>query len=66
MRYRRLGRTGLEVSELGLGGLFLASFAAEREEARRAVHRAVELGVNYIDTAPGYYDSEAYGAVSPV
>lgn len=59
MRYRVLGRTGVEVSELGLGGLFLASFAAEREEARRVVHRAVELGINYIDTAPGYYDSEA-------
>ncbi len=59
MRYRKLGRTGLEVSELALGGLFLASFAAQREEARRVVRRAVELGVNYIDTAPGYHDSEA-------
>lgn len=59
MRYRKLGKTGLEVSELGMGGLFVASFAAEREEARRAVRRALALGVNYIDTAPGYHDSEA-------
>jgi aryl-alcohol dehydrogenase-like predicted oxidoreductase len=58
MRYRKLGKTGLDVSELALGGLFLASFAAQREEARRVVQRAVELGVNYIDTAPGYLDSE--------
>ena len=58
MRYRRLGETGLEVSEVGMGGLFVASFAAERDEARRAVQRALELGVNYIDTAPGYHDSE--------
>jgi aryl-alcohol dehydrogenase-like predicted oxidoreductase len=58
MRYRKLGKTGLDVSELAMGGLFIASFAAEREEARRAVHRALELGVNYIDTAPGYHDSE--------
>jgi aryl-alcohol dehydrogenase-like predicted oxidoreductase len=58
MRYRTLGKTGLEVSELAMGGLFIASFAAEREEARRAVHRALELGVNYVDTAPGYHDSE--------
>jgi aryl-alcohol dehydrogenase-like predicted oxidoreductase len=53
-----LGKTGLQVSELGLGGLFISSFGAERQEARRAVHRALELGVNYIDTAPGYHDSE--------
>ena len=58
MRYRTLGKTGLQVSELGMGGLFVSSFGAEREEARRAVRRALELGVNYVDTAPGYLDSE--------
>jgi aryl-alcohol dehydrogenase-like predicted oxidoreductase len=58
MRYRTLGKTGLEVSELGLGGLFVSSFGAERDQACRAVHRALELGVNYVDTAPGYGDSE--------
>ena len=58
MKYRKLGETGFEVSELAMGGLFVASFATDKEEARRAVHRALELGVNYIDTAPGYYNSE--------
>ena len=58
MKYRALGKTGIQVSELGLGGLFISSFGAERQEARRAVHRALELGVNYVDTAPGYRDSE--------
>ena len=58
MRYRTLGKTGLQVSELSMGGLFVSSFGATREEARRAVRRALELGVNYIDTAPGYGDSE--------
>ncbi len=58
MNYRKLGKTGLEVSELGMGGLFISSVGAVKEEARRAVHRALELGVNYIDTAPGYRDSE--------
>jgi aryl-alcohol dehydrogenase-like predicted oxidoreductase len=58
MNYRTLGKTGLRVSELGLGGLFVSSLGAAREEARRAVHRALELGVNYIDTAPTYRDSE--------
>jgi aryl-alcohol dehydrogenase-like predicted oxidoreductase len=43
-----------------LGGLFLSRYGGnDQDEARRAVHRALELGVNYIDTAPGYLDSEA-------
>src|SRR4030095_13750474 len=60
MEKRILGRTGLEVSVLGLGGLFLSRLGAnDQEEARRATHRALDLGVNYVDTAPGYLDSEA-------
>lgn len=58
MNYRTLGKTGLRVSELGLGGLFVSKYGSTREEARRACHRALELGVNYVDTAPGYLDSE--------
>jgi aryl-alcohol dehydrogenase-like predicted oxidoreductase len=58
MNHRRLVKTGLMVSELGMGGLFVSSFAAEREEGCRAVRRALELGINYVDTAPGYRDSE--------
>jgi aryl-alcohol dehydrogenase-like predicted oxidoreductase len=58
MKYRTLGKTGLRISEVGMGGLFISSVGAVRDEARRAVHRALELGVNYIDTAPGYRDSE--------
>lgn len=59
MKYRTLGKTGLKVSELAMGGLFVASFATSRDQARHAVRRALELGVNYVDTAPGYHDSEA-------
>ncbi len=55
---RTLGRTGVEVSRLGLGGLFVASFLSERQQAIATIHRALELGVNYIDTAPGYGNSE--------
>ncbi len=46
------------VSRLGLGGLFIARTATTPDEARRLVHRALELGINYIDTAPTYGDSE--------
>jgi aryl-alcohol dehydrogenase-like predicted oxidoreductase len=59
MEMRPLGRTGLEVSVLGMGGLFVSRVGGhDRADARRAVHRALELGVNYVDTAPSYADSE--------
>jgi aryl-alcohol dehydrogenase-like predicted oxidoreductase len=58
MKTRVLGKTGLRVSELGLGGLFISSVGGEFEQARKAILRAIELGVNYIDTAPGYANSE--------
>ncbi len=58
MKTRTLGRTGLAVGELALGGLFVASFASPLETARRTVARALDLGVNYIDTAPTYGNSE--------
>jgi aryl-alcohol dehydrogenase-like predicted oxidoreductase len=58
MEYRTLGRTDLQVSALGfgcgnVGGLMVRGAPAERE---RAVARAVELGINYFDTAPSYGD----------
>ena len=59
MEKRILGRTGLEVSVLGMGGLFVSKVGGRgREEACRAARRALELGVSYVDTAPNYADSE--------
>jgi len=56
MLYRKLGRTGLEVSVIGLGCAQLGS--SSTEYALELVHRALELGVNYFDTARSYWDSE--------
>ncbi len=53
-----LGRTGLDVSRISLGGLFVSSYGAAFAQAREAVQRAVELGINYVDTAPMYGNSE--------
>lgn len=58
MKYRAFGQTGFQVSELGLGGLFVSRHGGEREQGIAAVRRALDLGVNYIDTAPSYGDSE--------
>ncbi len=61
MESRVLGRTGLRVSALGfgcgnVGGLMVRGTPAERE---RAVGRALELGINYFDTAPIYGDGRS-------
>jgi aryl-alcohol dehydrogenase-like predicted oxidoreductase len=58
IRKRTLGKTGLQVSELGLGGLFTSDLGGGVAGSAALVRRAIELGVNYIDTAPGYANSE--------
>jgi aryl-alcohol dehydrogenase-like predicted oxidoreductase len=58
MKQLSLGKTGIRVSQLGLGGLFTSSLGPGFEESRQTVRRAVELGINYIDTAPAYANSE--------
>ncbi len=56
MHYRRLGNTGMKVSVIGLGGVQLGS--SDPEYAVKVVRKALELGVNYFDTARSYWDSE--------
>ncbi len=58
MEKRILGRTGLEVSRLALGGLFISEYGGEFEQSKKAAFKALESGINYIDTAPAYFDSE--------
>ena len=57
MRCKEFGKTGKKVSILGFGGM---RFDPEDEEkAMRTIHRAVELGINYFDTAPGYCENKS-------
>jgi aryl-alcohol dehydrogenase-like predicted oxidoreductase len=62
MQYRPFGRTGLEISlvSLGTGGPSRLGQATHADEAQstRVVRRALDLGVNLIDTAPAYMESE--------
>ncbi len=55
---RRLGRTGLEVTCLGMGGARIGGNAVSDDEAVEAVRRAITLGINYLDTSPLYGESE--------
>lgn len=56
MRKVRFGKTGLMVSEIAFGGIPIQRVSTE--EAVAVVRRAIELGVNFIDTANGYTTSE--------
>jgi aryl-alcohol dehydrogenase-like predicted oxidoreductase len=62
MLYRTLGRTGLEVSELGFGGWGIGGtgwIGADDDESRRALRLAIEHGVNFLDTAYAYGDGHS-------
>jgi L-galactose dehydrogenase len=56
MEYRALGKTGLQVSALGFGASPLGGVfgAVDESEGIRAVHAAVDLGINFFDVAPFY------------
>ncbi|GAA4003103.1 aldo/keto reductase [Sphingomonas humi] len=56
MQMRTLGRQGLQVSALGLGCMGMSDFYGDRDEAESVatLHRALDLGVNFLDTADMY------------
>lgn len=57
MQYRRFGKTGLEVSEVGLGAGNIG-YVSEAQ-AEQVLNTAIDMGVTLIDTAASYLDSEA-------
>ncbi|MDQ2697108.1 MAG: aldo/keto reductase [Pseudomonadota bacterium] len=62
MNYRMLGKTGLKVSEIGYGAWGIGQsmwIGASDAESRQALNRAVDLGVNFFDTALGYGDGHS-------
>ena len=64
MKYRNLGRTGLQCSEVGLGTWAFASQiygSVPEKEAVATIRAALDLGINFFDTAPLYGDSERNG-----
>ncbi|ACO48236.1 aldo/keto reductase [Deinococcus deserti] len=69
MHYRQLGRTGIEVSEIGFGAWAIGGDAwgpVEDAASIRAMERALELGVNFIDTADVYGNGHSETLVAQV
>ena len=56
VKQRKLGKSNLTVSELGLGCMGMSEFygPADESEAVATIHRAIELGVNFLDTSDAY------------
>ena len=60
MDYRKLGRTGLKVSPLCLGAMMFGERGnPDHADCARIIHRALDAGLNFIDTANVYSDGES-------
>jgi aryl-alcohol dehydrogenase-like predicted oxidoreductase len=59
MNYRTLGKTGLKVSEVGLGAAQIGNAKVPESQAGQVLLRALDAGINFIDTAAMYGESEA-------
>jgi aryl-alcohol dehydrogenase-like predicted oxidoreductase len=68
MNFRKLGRTGLNVSEIGFGAWAIGgSWGPQSEnDSTAALNRALDLGVNFIDTAAGYGDGRSERIIAGV
>lgn len=69
MNYRTLGRTGIQVSEIGYGAWGLGGVqwtGGDDQEARRALNLAIDQGLNFIDTALAYGDGHSERIVGEV
>src|ERR671938_1552822 len=60
MELRPLGRTGVKVSELCLGAMMFGAWGnSDHDESIRIIHRALDAGINFIDTADVYARGES-------
>jgi aryl-alcohol dehydrogenase-like predicted oxidoreductase len=60
MDYRPLGRTGVSVSQMCLGAMMFGAFGnSDHDDAAKIIHRALDAGINFIDTADGYSAGES-------
>jgi aryl-alcohol dehydrogenase-like predicted oxidoreductase len=65
MKYRTLGRTGIEVSPYCLGAMMFGAMGnPDHDDSIRITHRALDAGINFIDTADVYSQGESEPAPS--
>ncbi|KRG10944.1 aldo/keto reductase family protein [Lederbergia galactosidilytica] len=64
MKYRRLGKTGLKVSEISLGSWLTYGKSVEDDTATKTIHRAYDLGINFFDSANVYEQGEGEKVLS--
>jgi hypothetical protein len=57
---RRLGKTDMEITIMGLGGEGILRTYDHEDQAYRLINRAIDLGINYFESARAYSGSEAY------
>lgn len=55
---RNLGRTGMKPTAIGLGGAAFGGVSNSDEAVADAIHCAIDLGINFLDTSPLYGESE--------
>ncbi|MCM3781789.1 aldo/keto reductase family protein [Neobacillus mesonae] len=63
MKYRRVGSSGIKVSEIGLGSWLTYGTAAEQKAADTCIDKAFECGINFFDTANAYNRGEGEKAI---
>ncbi|MCF8260910.1 MAG: aldo/keto reductase [Melioribacteraceae bacterium] len=68
MKYRKFGKLDWQVSEIGFGGWAIGGGWGPQSDAEsiKALHRAIDLGVNFIDTAQGYGDGHSEELIGKV
>ena len=59
MKYRRVGKSGLKVSEVAYGSWLTFANQVELDNAKKIINRAIELGINYFDSADAYERGKA-------
>lgn len=64
MKYRQLGNAGVRVSAIGLGSYLTIGMSIDEKIGRATFDKALELGINFIDTADAYNNGEAERALS--
>ena len=68
MKNRKLGKTGLDVSEIGFGAWAIGGGWGPQDDADSiaALNRAIDVGLNFIDTAAGYGDGRSERLIGQV